>query len=56
MPQKYGIPDELMEPVSLYAPEQLTFIRTVGKKHGLSDEEIEAKQRGYSRGLADTRI
>jgi hypothetical protein len=45
-----------MEPVSFYAPEQLTFIRTIGKKHGLSDEEIEAKQRGYSRGLADTRI
>jgi len=56
MPQKYGIPDELMEPVSFYEPEQLTFIRTIGKKHGLSDTEVESKQRGYSRGLAETRI
>jgi hypothetical protein len=56
MPQKYGIPAELMEPVSVYAPEQLTFIQTIGRKHGLSDEEIRAKQAGYSRGLASTRI
>ena len=55
MPQ-YGIPAELMDPVSVYAPEQLTFIQTIGKKHGLSDEEIRAKQTGYSRGLASSRI
>lgn len=56
MPGPHGLPDDLMHPARRYAPEELTFVETIGRQAGLNKDQIHRAQSGLSDGLAATRI